>query len=78
MAYFRNSQLASAFVPPQDLNAGLQDQRLALRFIQNEISAFGGDPSKVELRLSSLLTYNNPLFFIRLQYGVRYTFFHPI
>ncbi|KAF9468185.1 alpha/beta-hydrolase [Collybia nuda] len=41
--------LSSASVSPKDLNAGLLDQRQAMVFVQDNIAAFGGDPSKVTI-----------------------------
>ena len=40
-------KLASRFANPKDLNAGLQDQTVALEFIQQNVGKFGGDSNKV-------------------------------
>ncbi|KAJ7116492.1 alpha/beta-hydrolase [Mycena epipterygia] len=41
--------LASASMLPQDLNAGLLDQRVALQVLNQNLNAFGGDPSMVTI-----------------------------
>lgn len=52
------SQLSSSHVPLHNLNSGLQDQRAALEFVQDNISKFGGDPEKVGLRSLSEECYS--------------------
>ncbi|KAF7364315.1 Alpha/beta-hydrolase [Mycena sanguinolenta] len=41
--------LGSAQVPPDSLNVGLQDQRAAFRFIQDNAESFGGDGSRITI-----------------------------
>ena len=36
-------------LPPDELNPGFRDQKMALRWIQENISRFGGDPNKVTI-----------------------------
>jgi carboxylesterase type B len=42
-------QIGSAHAPPSALNVGIQDQRDALRWIQDNAEAFGGDGSRITI-----------------------------
>src|SRR5690242_4678651 len=36
-------------LPPDELNPGFRDQKMVLRWVQENIASFGGDPTKVTI-----------------------------
>lgn len=45
-------------------NAGLRDQRLALEWVEDNISAFGGDPEKITIHGQSSGGMNDPVYVV--------------
>lgn len=46
---YRVGSLGFLHTPWSEGNYGIQDQRLALRFVKDNVAAFGGDPNKITL-----------------------------